>query len=267
MESSTLLARYDEQLRADAEVDDADEVVRIGPVLAATFPARRRGFVTHPPFRMAGPELERLVESVVAHYAADPRVDDVEWKTRGHDPLPELLGLLQDHGFTVEEPETVMAGSVAAAIDADPGLPTGHTLERATTPAAVREAESLAGRVFGDSEERSRQRADELVHRLQNAPDSFQMWAVRDPRGRVVSSGRVDFIAGTEFASLWGGACEQEHRGRGLYRALVAERARQATTRGKRWLQVDCTEFSRPILQRAGLLPITSTTPATWRRA
>ena len=44
MESSTLLARYDEQLRADAEVDDADEVVRIGPVLAATFPARRRGF-------------------------------------------------------------------------------------------------------------------------------------------------------------------------------------------------------------------------------
>ena len=28
MESSTLLARYDEQLRADAEVDDADEVVQ-----------------------------------------------------------------------------------------------------------------------------------------------------------------------------------------------------------------------------------------------
>lgn len=89
---------------------------------------------------------------------------------------------------------------------------------------------------------------------------------VRDASGAAVCSGRVDFVDGTEFAGLWGGACDEAHRGKGLYRAVAAVRARSARERGKPFVQVDCTEDSRPILERAGLSPITTTTPAVWRR-
>jgi hypothetical protein len=37
--------------------------------------------------------------------------------------------------------------------------------------------------------------------------------------------------------------------------------------RGIRYLQSDSTEFSRPILERAGLLKVSTTTPYVWRRA
>jgi hypothetical protein len=46
-----------------------------------------------------------------------------------------------------------------------------------------------------------------------------------------------------------------------VYRALVAHRARLAEQRGKTLLQVDCSPDSRPILERLGLVAVTTTTP------
>ena len=63
-----------------------------------------------------------------------------------------------------------------------------------------------------------------------------------------------------------GGATDPDWRGRGLYRALTAARARSALARGVRYLHSDCTEMSRPILERAGLVAVTTTTPYVWHR-
>jgi ribosomal protein S18 acetylase RimI-like enzyme len=41
----------------------------------------------------------------------------------------------------------------------------------------------------------------------------------------AVSAGWVRFPSGTQFGTLWGGATRREWRGRGIYRAVVAERA------------------------------------------
>lgn len=266
MTHQSLLNLYDRQLRAEAEVADADEVTRIGPVWAATFPARARGFVTY----QAIPrdiDVKSLVAEVVAHYEADDRVDHVEWKTRGHDRIPGLMDALAGHGFSLEEAETVMVGDVEAAIRAESPIAADYRVRRADTVDLIREAEALAGRVFGDSTEVSHQHAEELVAQFLRHPDSFEMWLVRDGRGEVVCSGRVDFVAGTDLAGLWGGACDAAHRGKGLYRAVTAARARSALGRGKRYLHSDCTDHSRPILERAGLVPITTTTPAVWTRS
>lgn len=84
--------------------------------------------------------------------------------------------------------------------------------------------------------------------------------------GRVVCSGRQEPVRGAEFAGLWGGSCLTQHRGRGLYRALTTARARAAMALGKRYLHSDSTEFSRPILERSGLVKVTMTTPYVWRR-
>ena len=55
-------------------------------------------------------------------------------------------------------------------------------------------------------------------------------------------------------------------RGRGIYRALTAARARSALRLGKRLVNSDSTEYSRPILERSGLLKVSTTTPYEWRR-
>jgi GNAT superfamily N-acetyltransferase len=74
----------------------------------------------------------------------------------------------------------------------------------------------------------------------------------------------VVFRAGTEFAALWGGSTLARWRGRGIYRALVADRARRAATRGIRYLQVDASADSEPILRRLGFHAVTTTTPYVW---
>jgi hypothetical protein len=95
--------------------------------------------------------------------------------------------------------------------------------------------------------------------------DTVELWiAVVD--GEVVSAGRLEPVVGTEFAGLWGGSTLEEWRGRGIYRALTAERARSALARGVRYLQSDSTEFSRPILERSGLVKVSTTTPYVWAR-
>lgn len=68
----------------------------------------------------------------------------------------------------------------------------------------------------------------------------------------------------TEFATLWGGATAAEWRGRGIYRAVVAYRARLAKQRGRQYLQVDASDDSRPTLERLGFVAVTTTTPFVW---
>ncbi len=81
--------------------------------------------------------------------------------------------------------------------------------------------------------------------------------------GTPVSAGRVEFNLGTDFASLWGGGTLAAWRGRGVFRALVAHRAAMAAERGFRYLQVDASSDSRPILERLGFEALATTTPFT----
>ena len=77
----------------------------------------------------------------------------------------------------------------------------------------------------------------------------------------AVAAGRVNFHAGTDFASLWGGGTIPTWRGRGVFRSLVSHRAAAARERGFRYLQVDAWKASKPILQRLGFIELATTTP------
>ncbi len=80
----------------------------------------------------------------------------------------------------------------------------------------------------------------------------------------IIGAGWVRFEGATDFATLWGGATLPAWRGRGIYRATVAYRASLAAERGFRFLEVDASSDSRPILERLGFIPVTTTTPYVW---
>ncbi|BAS07046.1 acetyltransferase [Arthrobacter sp. Hiyo4] len=85
--------------------------------------------------------------------------------------------------------------------------------------------------------------------------------------GEVVSAAWLEINPDTDFAGLWGGSTLPAWRGRGIYKALVFARAQVAATRGVKYLQVDASADSEPILPRLGFRAITTTTPFVWTPA
>ncbi len=61
-----------------------------------------------------------------------------------------------------------------------------------------------------------------------------------------------------------GGSTLPRWRRRGIYRATVGYRARLAADRGFRYIQVDASEDSAPVLRRLGLAPVATTIPYVW---
>ena len=256
-----LLAAYDAQLRGDAETSDAARVTTLGPLSLATY-AEGRGFISYRDLDGADEERVRgLVAAACAHYADDPKVTRVEWKTRGHDRAPGLHEALLEHGFRPEEPESIMIGE-ARALAVDVPLPEGVALRRVTDDADVWAMSAVQGRVFDDPHWQERAKA--ALRRVAGG-DDVEMW-VAEVDGQVVSAGRLEPVPGSDFAGLWGGVTLPKWRGRGIYRGLTAARAKSALRRGKTLLNSDSTEFSRPILERSGLLKVSTTTPYLWRR-
>jgi len=256
-----LLAAYDEQLRTDAETPSAIAVTRLGPLRLVTF-VDGRGFVTYRDLGGADEDgIRRLASRALAHYEADLSIVKVEWKTRGHDHAPGLHETLLDHGFVAEEPESVMIGE-ANALAVDTVLPEGVTLHRVRDEHDVLATSRLQQDVYGDVDAEGMTRA--LMRRL-SLDDGMEIW-VAEAAGRVVSTGRLEPVVDTDVAGIWGGVTAVEWRGRGLYRALTAARARSAIRGGKRLVHSDSTEDSRPILERSGFVRVTTTTPYVWRR-
>ena len=256
-----LLSAYDAQLRGENELVGALSASRIGPVWFGVFPGGTAfvGYRDLGGLDAAG--VTRLVAEVATRIRSDERLHEAEWKTRAHDRAPGLVEALRRAGFVAEEAESVMVGE-APALAQDVALPKGVSLRRITAVADVLAMEEMQGRVFGDP--RWRVRAQRTIDALAAGVDR-ELW-IAEAEGRVISAGRLEPVAGTEFAGLWGGSTVPEWRGRGVYRAMTAERARSALARGVRYLHSDSTSFSRPILERSGLQKVTSTTPYVWHR-
>ncbi|MCL2554598.1 MAG: GNAT family N-acetyltransferase [Actinomycetia bacterium] len=182
---------------------------------------------------------------------------EYEWKLYSHDRPADLGDRLRRAGFEPEDQETLMVAEVAE-LATDVRLPEGVRLEPVTDVAGVDLVAAVHEQAFGTSAARLR---DRLVDQLPQTADGTLSLVVAMAGDVPVCSARMEIHPGTDFASLWGGGTVEEWRGRGIYRALVAHRAAQAAERGLRYLQVDASDDSRPILQRLGFAPLSTTTP------
>ena len=105
-----------------------------------------------------------------------------------------------------------------------------------------------------------------MVHDLENTPDLLSIFAVLED-GRTVSAAWVYYHPPSQFASLWGGSTLEAYRGRGYYTALLVARARETRQRGYRFLTVDASPMSRPILEKFGFQFLGFSTPCRWSPA
>jgi hypothetical protein len=202
--------------------------------------------------RISTDELRGLVERTVAYFEAHDRW--FEWKTFDHDP-PELRALLLEIGATPEARETLIMGE-AAVLAGEPAEPPGLTFREASGRSDFERIGALQSDVWDDDWSWL---ADELELRVTADPPTTVLLV--EDGDLVVSSAWLAPFAGTSVAGLWGGTTLAAYRGRGIYQALVARRARLAVESGCRFLQVDASDDSRPILERLGLSVVGGTTP------
>jgi GNAT superfamily N-acetyltransferase len=259
MDDNDLLAAYDKQLRGIAHGGRPGLIVeRDGPLTRVA--GQYRGFVSGPrDLGVDGAELDALIARQRDYFAA--RGETLEWKTRGHDLPAELPERLRAAGFVPEDTETIVIG-VASQMAAEPVLPPGVSLREVRDEADMRAIAAMESAVWNLD---WGWLADDLISRIAAAPDDIAVFAAfDDATGQVVSAAWLVFVPSTDFACMWGGSTLAEWRGKGIYRALIAVRARLAVARGVSYLEVDASDNSAPILRRLGFRAVTTTTPYVW---
>ena len=259
MDNAGLLSAYDAQLRAHIP-----ERLPAGVVVEHDDPVTRflgfgsQGWVEYRDLgELDEPALDALIAHQIARFAEIPQ--RFEWKLHGHDRPTFLVDRLLAAGFRPEDQETVVIAAIAQ-LDLSTQPPEGVTLREVHDRADLDRIEAMEAEVWGGDDAT---RADDLER--EHAADPAQLRiVVAEAGGVVVAAGWIRFPAGTEFGTLWGGSTLAAWRGRGIYRSLVAHRARLAAENGRSYLEVDASADSRPILERLGFRPITTTTPYTW---
>ena len=232
------------------------QVERDGPIVR-TVDAGNRGFVEYRDLAgLQGERLDALIARQVQVFAA--RGEPFEWKLHGHDRPADLPERLRAAGFRPEDTETVVIGRVDA-VAREPRLPDGVVIREVREPAGFAQIAELEESVWHEGAGW----VDGLARERAADPECLRIFVV-EAGDLTVCAGWVRFPSSTEFVTFWGGATLPAWRGRGIYRALVAHRATLAAERGRRYIEVDASDDSRPILERLGFVAVTTTTPYVW---
>ena len=259
LDAATVLSEYDAQVRRGLHSDGSGALgERAGPVVRWST-VRGAGWCGVTWSDLDAGTADAVIAEQVAYFAG--RGEQFEWKLYSYDRPPDLGDRLAAAGLLAEEAEALMvaeAALIAGQDGAEGVLPDGVRLVPVTDAAGVELMIDVHDRVFGPDPRLRRS----LMGQLRNSPD-LTVLVLAMAGGTPVCSARISF-GNTDFAGLWGGGTLPEWRGRGIYRAMVGYRARLAAARGYRYLQVDASPQSRPILERLGFACLATTTPYVW---
>jgi GNAT superfamily N-acetyltransferase len=244
MDKVSILEQFDAEMRIDPAPEAGMRFEAVGGVVRAVGHYACIGYS-----KLNEASADRAIEDQVAYFTA--RGQEVEWKVYGHDRPRDLGARLAAQGLVADEPETFVVFDLAAEVPpAAPGL--AIEVRRVRDEIGLNDLTAVTAAAF----ERDDGRRTELF-RARLADPTLGLY-VAYAGGAPVAAGRLEMPPGRSFAGLWGGGTVPAFRGQGVYRALVAERARDARRLGYRYLTVDARDTSRPILERLGFVALTT---------
>lgn len=261
MDRQAILALYDEQQRINIEYPGTRKERR-PHVIRTISETGGQHFILYS--QLAGADLEAVIGEEQAYFG---QLGEVEWKVYEHDFPPDLRQRLAARGFEVEEPEAVMVLDLAQAADRPPApdleatdRPGKVTLRRLEDPARLHDVQQIEEIVWQDDMS--------WVHD-HLGPDMARPGYVSVYVAYVdelpACAAWIYFHANGQFADLWGGSTVPEQRGRGLYTATLAARLKEASDRGYRFVTIDASPMSRPIVAKHGFQLLTRAWACKWR--
>src|SRR6185436_2741318 len=123
-----------------------------------------------------------------------------EWKHYSYDEPPDLADRLLAAGFTSEPAETLLVAEIAD-LALDVPLPPGIELRAVVAEQGVEALLSVHDEVFDVDHSALKSTMLAGLARQPSTTAGVVAWAGQTP----IAAGRVEFHAGTDFASLWGG--------------------------------------------------------------
>ncbi len=193
------------------------------------------------------------IQQQIEYYAAIEH--PFQWIVYHHDQPANLQQLLTSAGFRTDASEVVVVAPAAdiAAIE----TPGACEIQRLTSPGELEPLLQVQDAVWGG------QYQDFVVRWLGTLlRDHLDQCCIVVARkdGQPAGAAWCTLFPHSPFAPLFGGSVVSEFRGQGIYRAMVAARAKAALATGHSHCVVDAGPESLPILLRNGFQEITQRT-------
>jgi GNAT superfamily N-acetyltransferase len=220
-------------------------------------------FTIPPPGSRSGWVIYTRLDPALADQAIQSTIEffkqyggEFEWKVYDHDTPPDLKERLLAHGFVSEDLEAVLALDLETV---PPGFwePSSASVHRITDPGQLADVTLIEAEVW---DEPFTDLGAMLGAEMQATPDQLSIY-VAYAGAEPASTAWIRFYPECQFAELYGGATVPRQRGKGLYTALVKARALEARRRGVRFLVVDTSPMSRPVLEKLGYVFLTCSQP------
>lgn len=257
MERNVLLALYDREQRIDIEYPGLRKEVAGGVVRFNGPPEHDSGnFVLFS--RFADEHADEAIQEQISHY--HEQKTSFEWKVYEHDSPPDLRARLVMQGFKPRERDVVMVLNVR---EAQPRLLRRPHVDvvRVTDVLQLKELTTILSRVYGvDFTYLERLLGEDLRERPYYS-SIYMAYA----ENALAGVGWIQFPARSQFATLWGGTVLPEHRGRGIYRALLSVRLQEAIRRGYGLLTIEAPRSCRGLAEKFGFQLLTFTHCCTWQ--
>lgn len=183
-----------------------------------------------------------------------------EWKVYDYDRPSDLKERLKSYGFTVEDAEAIMVLDLEEAPDIL-WQPVLARVQQIKNPEELSDVLTVEEQVW---KEDFSWLGNYLEEALSNYPEQMSVY-VAYVDGHPASAAWIYFPKHSQFASLWGGSTISSFRKRGLFTSLLAVRAQEAKARQVRYLTVDASPMSRPILEKFGFEMIAYSYPCKWK--
>lgn len=201
--------------------------------------------------------VEEEIEAQIAYF--QPRNQRWEWKVYDLDTPADLRQRLLARGFEADEPEAVM---VLDLQDVPPALlaPVTAVIRRVITAEQLQDVMVVEHQVWGYD-------FSWIPNRLgpHLAMPGYLSMYVADADGEPACVGWTYFYPNSQFASLFGGSTVAKFRKRGLYTAILATRVQEAIQRNYRFLTIDASDMSAPILAKHGFRVMTMAHACEWK--
>lgn len=259
MNNREILQLYDEQERRNGVHPSYQREAAPGVVRHVQSDPSRLSFIIYSDLTAAN--ADQVIQEQLRWYKEHVNGSGLEWKTYDHDTPPDLPQRLIAHGFAASEREALLVLDLENCPDIYL-QPVTADVRQITAAGQFREVADIQTAVYGED---FGWLTKQINENIAAQPDYWRIYMAYVDHVPACAAW-ISFPPKSQFAGLWGGATLKEYRKMGLYTAVVAVRAQEALRRGYRFLTVDASDMSRPILEKRGFQLLTYTTPFTWRK-
>ena len=221
-------------------------------------------------FYRPAPGMSFILYSSLDEITADAAIDEqvayfrqvkqpLVWKVFDYDQPADLAARLATHGFQLEEKEALMLldlQRVPASLSAAPLV----DIRAITSRDQLRDVVAVEEQVWSENFDWIYDRLGEHLE----IPGYLSVY-VAYVEDEPASAAWIYMHKNSPFADLWGGSTLEKFRSQGLYTALLAVRVQEAVQRGYRYLTIDASPMSQPIVARHGFEVLADVVDCEWQ--